>query len=80
MKITETIFAQLIDVDTILESVYQAIAEVDPNYVEEMAVYEQGVQALLQEVPSFLCSTPSSTTSPTWKPTAINWPTPRGSV
>ena len=52
MKITETIFAQLIDVDTILESVYQAIAEVDPNYAEEMAVYEQGVQALLQEVPS----------------------------
>ena len=51
MKITETIFAQLIDADTILESVYQAIAEVDPNYAEEMAVYEQGVQALLQEVP-----------------------------
>ena len=51
MKITETIFAQLTDTDLILESVYQAIAEVDPNYEEEMAVYESGVQALLQEVP-----------------------------
>ena len=52
MKITETIFAQLTDTDTLLESVYQAIAEVDPNYAEEMATYESGVQALLQEVPS----------------------------
>ena len=51
MKITETILTQLTDTDLILESVYQAIAEVDPNYEEEMAVYEQGVQALLQEVP-----------------------------
>ena len=51
MKITETILAQLTDTDLILESVYQAIAEVDPNYAEEMAVYEQAVQALLQEVP-----------------------------
>lgn len=51
MKITETIFAQLTDTDTLLESVYQAIAEVDPNYAEEMATYEQGVQALLQAVP-----------------------------
>lgn len=52
MKITETILAQLTDTDMILESVYQAIAEVDPNYAEEMATYESGVQALLQEVPS----------------------------
>ena len=52
MKITETILAQLTDTDALLESVYQAIAEVDPNYEEEMAVYESGVQALLQEVPS----------------------------
>ena len=52
MKITETILAQLTDTDLILESVYQAIAEVDPNYEEEMTVYESGVQALLQEVPS----------------------------
>lgn len=51
MKITETIFAQLTDTDTILESVYQAIAEVDPNYAEEMAIYENAVQTLLQEAP-----------------------------
>ena len=51
MKILETIFAQLTNTDTILESVYQAIAEVDSNYAEEIAVYEQSVQALLQTVP-----------------------------
>lgn len=51
MKITETIFAQLTDTDTLLESVYQAIAEVDPDYAEEMATYESGVQTLLREVP-----------------------------
>ena len=51
MKIIENILAQLTDTDTLLESVYQAIADVDPNYAEEMAAYEQGVQALLQEVP-----------------------------
>lgn len=51
MKITETITAQLTDTDILLESVYQAIAEVDPNYAEEMATYESGVQTLLQEVP-----------------------------
>ena len=51
MKIIENILAQLTDTDTILESVYQAIAEVDPNYAEEMAAYEQSVQALLQAVP-----------------------------
>ena len=51
MKITETILSQLTDTDTILESVYQAIAEVDPNYADEMATYENGVQELLQEVP-----------------------------
>ena len=52
MKINETIFALLTDVNTLLESVYQAIADVDPNYAEEKATYAQGVQALLQEVPS----------------------------
>lgn len=52
MKITETIFAQLTDTDMIMESVYQAIAEADPNYAEEMAAYEQAVQALLQAAPS----------------------------
>ena len=51
MKILETILAQLTDTDTLLESVYQAIAEVDPNYAEEMATYKQVVQALLQAVP-----------------------------
>ena len=52
MKITETILSQLTDTDTILESVYQAIAEADPNYAEEIAAYEQAVQALLQAVPN----------------------------
>ena len=51
MKINETIFALLTDVNTLLESVYQSIANVDPNYAEEKATYEQGVQALLQAVP-----------------------------
>ena len=51
MKITETILAQLNDTDTLLESVYQAIAAVDPNYPEEMVAYEQALQALLQAVP-----------------------------
>jgi hypothetical protein len=51
MKITETILAQLTDTDVLLESVYQAIAEVDPGYAEEMDTYEQAVQALLQAVP-----------------------------
>ena len=52
MKIIKTILAQLNDTETLLESVYQAIADVDPNYAEEKATYEQGVQALLQTVPS----------------------------
>jgi hypothetical protein len=51
MKITETILAQLTDTDTILESIYQAISKVDPDYAKEMAAYERGVQALLQAVP-----------------------------
>ena len=51
MKITETILAQLTDTDMIMESVYQAIAEVDPDYAKEMAAYEQAVQALFQAVP-----------------------------
>ena len=52
MKITETILAQLTDTDVLLESVCQSIAEVDPNYAEEMAIYEQAVQVLLQAVPN----------------------------
>ena len=51
MKIIENILAQLTDTDTLLESVYQAIAEADPDYANEIAAYEQGVQALLQAVP-----------------------------
>ena len=51
MKITETIFAQLTDADTLLESVYQAIAEVNPSYAEEMKTYEKAAQELLQAVP-----------------------------
>ena len=51
MKINETILAQLSNADTLLESVYQAIAEADSNYAEEKATYEQGVRALLQAVP-----------------------------
>ena len=51
MKIIETILAQLTDTDILLESVYQAIVEVDPEYTSEMAVYERAVQMLLQEVP-----------------------------
>lgn len=51
MKITETILAQPTDTAILLESVYQAIAEVDPNYAEELATYERGVQALSQATP-----------------------------
>lgn len=51
MKITETILAQPTDTDALLESVCQSIAEVDPDYAEEMAVYERAVQMLLREVP-----------------------------
>ena len=51
MKIIENILAQRTETDTLLESVYQAIADVDPNYADEMAAYEQGIQALLQAVP-----------------------------
>ena len=52
MKTNETIFALLTDTDTLLESVYQAIADVDPNCAEEMTAYEQSTQALLQAAPS----------------------------
>lgn len=55
MKITETILAHVTDTDTLLESVYQAIADVDPKYAEEMATYEQGVQRLLQAAPGAEC-------------------------
>lgn len=52
MKITETILAQLTDTDMILESVCQAISEVDPDYAEEMTAYKQAGQALLKAVPN----------------------------
>lgn len=51
MKITETILAQLTDTNILLESVYQAIAEADPDYLDELATYESSVHVLLQEVP-----------------------------
>lgn len=52
MKITETILAQLTDTNILLESVYQAIAEADPDYMDELATYKSSVHVLLQEVPS----------------------------
>lgn len=51
MKITETILTQLTDTNILLESVYQAIAEADPDYLDELATYEGSVQVLLQEAP-----------------------------
>lgn len=51
MKITETILAQLTDTDILLESVYQSIAEADPDYLDELATYKSSVQVLLQDVP-----------------------------
>lgn len=50
MKNVETILTQLTDTDILLESVYQAISEIDPDYADEMVAYEQAVQALLQAV------------------------------
>ena len=51
MQITETILTQLTDTTIVLESVYQAIAEADPDYLDELATYERSVHWLLQEVP-----------------------------
>lgn len=51
MKIIETIFTQLTDTDTLLESVQQAIADLDPDYEQELAAYLNSVQVLTQEVP-----------------------------
>ena len=50
MKTIENIFAQLTDADILIQNVYQAIADVDSNYAEELAAYYDGVQALTQEV------------------------------
>ena len=50
MKNIENILAQLTDADILLESVYQAIADTDPNHSTELAAYDDGVQALTREV------------------------------
>lgn len=50
MKIIENILTQLTDADLLLESVYQAIADIDSNYADELAAYHVGVHALMQEV------------------------------
>lgn len=51
MKITENILAQLTDTDALLERVHQAIAQMDPNYGEELAIYNSAAQRLQREVP-----------------------------
>lgn len=50
MKIIDNILTQLTDADLLLESVYQAIADTDPNHSTELAAYDDGVQALTREV------------------------------
>ena len=55
MKITETILAQLTETDALLENVYQAIADEDPNFAEELATYEKGMRELQQAVPDAVC-------------------------
>lgn len=51
MKNVETILTQLTDTATILDSLYQAVSEVDPHYPEEMHDYTNALQMLVQEVP-----------------------------
>ena len=51
MKNVETILTQLTDTATILDSLYQAVSEVDPHYPEEMYDYTNALQMLVQEVP-----------------------------
>lgn len=43
--------AQLTDTDAILDATYETIAALDPNYGEEMASYQEGLQALTQAIP-----------------------------
>lgn len=50
MKNIETILTQLTDTDTVMESLYQAVAEADPDYAEEMSTYESALQTLILEV------------------------------
>ena len=51
MKNIETILTQLTDTNILLDSLYQAIAEVDPDYLEEMNTYDSALQALMHEIP-----------------------------
>ena len=46
MKMTENLLAQLINTDTLLDSAYEMLATLDPNYEEEMASYHESLQAL----------------------------------
>ena len=50
MKTTENILAQLTDTDAILDTVYETIATLDPNYGEEMASYHEALQILTQDI------------------------------
>lgn len=52
MKITENILAQLTNTDTLLDSAYEMLATLDPNYEEEMASYHEALQILTQDVPA----------------------------
>lgn len=52
MKMTESILTQLTNTDVILNATYETIATLDPNYGEEMGTYHEGLQALMQAVPS----------------------------
>lgn len=46
MKMTENLLAQLTNSDTLLDSAYEMLATLDPNYEEEMASYHESLQAL----------------------------------
>ena len=52
MKITENILAQLTNTDTLLDSAYEMLATLDPNYEEEMASYHEALEILTQDVPA----------------------------
>lgn len=51
MKNVGTILTQLTDTDTVLDSLYEAVAGADPRYPEEMRDYTNALQTLVQEVP-----------------------------
>lgn len=52
MKMTENILAQLTNTDAILNTTYETITTLDPNYGEEMTSYHESLQALTQAIPS----------------------------